>query len=69
MESFVRDGSMQFSHARRDDWILEYRFGSAGEWTASEEAEAANLPMNVHHVTAPLGALSGDEAVLEIRIR
>ena len=60
-------GGIVPSHIKRDDWILEYRFGTSGDWTACEESSTV-YPQHTFF-SASLGALSGDEAVLEIRIR
>ena len=67
IDSVSRDGSLTISQEKRD-WILEYRFGNDGDWQPCEEAKQEHVS-SYGHFSALLEALSGNEPVLEIRVR
>jgi hypothetical protein len=68
VESYIREGVIDISRTKRKNWVLEYRFGSEGEWKACAEEQAVTPSLRTFF-GASLDVLTGNEAALEIRIR
>lgn len=66
VHSVVENGALTIS-GEKQNWTLEYRFGSQEPWTACKESETTDPEYTYLH--APLEPLESDGATLELRVR
>jgi hypothetical protein len=69
IDSYIRDGVRDIKREKRENWTLEYRFGSEGDWKSCTETKQREGFSLHSYFGASLEAQTGVEGTLEIRVR